>query len=137
MWRYLIVGALLAGCAQLPPSPQDAQAKRFETVPGKSVIYIVRPAPEINRLAATLSLDDRESVTTFAGTFYRWEVAPGTHRIAGFAGDGARLTFNTEAGKLYFVQHTLVPGATSAMSFLQLVRDDYGRQLVTSAQSLN
>ena len=43
MWRMLIPALLLGGCAQLPPTPEDIQAKRFEVPPDKSVIYVVRP----------------------------------------------------------------------------------------------
>lgn len=32
-----IFALLLAGCAAQPPSPQDLQAKRFETIPDRSV----------------------------------------------------------------------------------------------------
>ena len=90
MWRVLLV-LLLAGCVQLPPSPQDIQAKKFESAtPDKSVIYIVR-APMDSREGGTISLDDNAQVTTYAGTYYRWEVAPGPHRIAGYAGQGVRV----------------------------------------------
>jgi hypothetical protein len=29
------------------------------------------------------------SFTTLGGTYYRWEVAPGTHRVAGFGAEAA------------------------------------------------
>lgn len=48
MWRALPVAILIAGCAQLPPTPQDIQAKKFEGVPDKAVIYRVRDIPDFN-----------------------------------------------------------------------------------------
>jgi hypothetical protein len=45
MTRFLLIPLLLlVGCAaQLPPMPEDATAKRFEPLPDKGVIYLVRP----------------------------------------------------------------------------------------------
>ncbi|HXF66546.1 MAG TPA: hypothetical protein VNK67_07620 [Burkholderiales bacterium] len=126
----LALALAAAGCAQLPPGPQDARAKRFEPLPDKAVIYIVREIPELNGLHATLVLDDRVAVPTYTGTFYRWETAPGRRRIAGFAADGAAITIHAEPGKLYFVQQIMLPGASSAQSLLQLVDERYGRALV-------
>lgn len=57
MWRALPVAVLVAGCAQLPPSWQDVEAKRFESVPGKAVIYIVRDFPDFSDRPATIWLD--------------------------------------------------------------------------------
>src|SRR5687767_6620803 len=70
MFRILLIAMLLAGCVQLPPSPQDLQAKRFDAVPGKAVIYVVR-APMDSPASSGLSLDDREQITTLEGTYYR------------------------------------------------------------------
>ena len=43
MWRILFFLLLIAGCAsQLPPPPGNSQAKRFESIADKSVIYVVR-----------------------------------------------------------------------------------------------
>ncbi|MGZ8229401.1 MAG: hypothetical protein ACXW2A_06575, partial [Burkholderiales bacterium] len=55
----LILGLALAACAQLPPSPQEIEAKRFESVPGKAVIYVVRDEPDFADDGATLMLDDQ------------------------------------------------------------------------------
>src|SRR5512134_3803604 len=107
MLRSLLIAifVLIAGCAQLPPSPAEMQAKRFESVPGKAVIYIVRAEPDLYGGHGTLALDDSIMITMFEGNFFRWEVAPGPHRIAGMGQDVSRVTVNAEAGKIYFVQH--------------------------------
>lgn len=104
MWKTVFIAMLLAGCAELPPTPEDIQAKRFESVPGKAVIYIVRDniGPHID---SGLWLDDATMITTHTGSYYRWEVAPGTHRITGDAESTARLVLNVEAGQIYFVRH--------------------------------
>ena len=122
-WRMLALTALLAGCVQLPPSPQDIQAKRFEPVPDKGVVYIVRDAMGVP-LMDTLWLDDSQTITTHTGTYYRWEVAPGTHRIVGFGPSTSSLTLNAEAGKVYFVRHVVGGTLRSGVQYSALERLD-------------
>lgn len=128
MWRALLIAAALAvtGCVQLPPSPMEMQAKQFENLPDKSVIYVVHSHPDFRDLPAPLVLDDRGGLTTYPGTFTRWEVAPGTHRIAGLAGDSGQIILNTEPGRVYYVRQT-VTGWRSPSSSLQLVNEQHGR----------
>jgi hypothetical protein len=137
MRRVLLTALLLTGCAQLPPSPQDIQAKKFEAPPDKAVIYIVR-----NRLdsptQASITLGDNVVITTHPGTYYRWEVTPGVHRISGYAQWTTSVTLRTEPGKLYFFLHSVTgnfrDGAQTAV--LQQINEREGRALVVQAQLL-
>lgn len=139
MWRILLTVLLLAGCAdlQLPPSPQDIQGKKFESVPDKSVIYIVRTRMDSNEVSG-LSLDDRGQISTFRATYYRWEVAPGAHRVAGIGRANESVTLTTAPGKIYFLEHTVLGsprmGATS--TWLRQIGDAEGRTLVMNSKSL-
>lgn len=133
MWRVLLL-AFLAGCAQLPPSPQDIQAKKFESLPDKSVIYLVRDIPDFSDRPATITLDDAATITTYPGTYFRWEVAPGPHRIAGFAGDAGVITLQTEPGRIYFVRQTLSPWMRFPLSYFYPVNEQYGRAVVMRSQ---
>ena len=109
MWRALLIALPLAGCVQLPPTPEDIQAKKFELVPDKAVVYLVRDYPDFSDAAATIWLGDTAMITTYAGTYYRWEVDPGTHRIAGYGPDIGAITLKVEAGSIYYVQQRLAP----------------------------
>ncbi|HKA43863.1 MAG TPA: hypothetical protein VKF40_17915 [Burkholderiales bacterium] len=133
MWRSLVLAMTLAGCVQLPPPPQDAQAKQFRTVPDKAVIYVVRNDPDINRLPTPLLIDGGAGATTYPGTFVRWEVAPGTHRIAGVASDAGTITLNTAAGQIYYVRQTVL-GFGSPISNLQVVSEQAGRAVAMRGQ---
>ena len=138
MWRILIPAVLLAGCAQLPPGPEDTQAKRFESVPGKSVIYVARQRVDCD-LPQTLTLDERSTITTYKGTYYRWEVEPGTHRVENFASMTGSVTLNTAPGQLYFIQHTVLADRQDGvviMSALKQVSDEAGRNLVSNGTHL-
>lgn len=138
MWRLLLTALLLAGCAQLPPSPADVHAKRFESVADKSVIYVAR-TPMDSFEASALLLDSVAQITTHRGTYYRWEVAPGTHRIAGLGFGTESVTLTTTPGKIYFLEHTVLgdrdDGGVIGVR-LREIGDQYGRTLVAQAQLL-
>jgi hypothetical protein len=125
----LCLAALLAGCAQLPPTPQDVQAKKFEPVPDKAVIYLVRDYPDFSDAAATIYLGDA-AITTYAGTYYRWEVAPGTQRISGFGGDMGAITLQVEAGRIYYVLQRVSAFFRMGQSHYQLLGEPHGRAAV-------
>lgn len=137
MRRIALISLLLAGCVQLPPTPEDIQAKKFESVQDKAVIYIVR-TPMDSREPGTISLDDTAQVTTYGGTYYRWEVAPGTHRLTGFAGESGRVELNAQKGQIYFVRHTVLGSRRGGVQLtnLQKLTDQEGRALVSKAQLL-
>jgi hypothetical protein len=135
---FMIAAALaLSGCAVQPPTPEDVQAKRFDTVADKAVIYIVRD-PLGPGLSDSLSLDDNLTITTHPATYYRWEVTPGTHRIQGFAASNAQITVRAEAGQLYFIEHVVSGTVRMGVTLTHLQRIDpaFGRTLVRRAEPL-
>ena len=126
---------ILGACAELPPTPQDLAAKRFENVQGQSVIYLVRPYPDASHQGATLWLDDRVMGSTFPGTYFRWLVPPGRHRIAGYAGDSGNITLDTAPGGVYFVYQSFGrPFGFSGQSYFQLLDPSYGRSMIMQSR---
>jgi hypothetical protein len=129
MNRILLIALLLlTACAQLPPQPGDAAAKRFEPVPDRAVIYVLR-SPVEREFVAPIMLDDEMMGSTYRGTFMRLVVPAGQHQIAGFAGDSGRISLKTEAGKLYFINQTTFGYSSLTGSTFQLVDEQYGRSI--------
>lgn len=126
----------VAGCAQLPPTPADIQAKKFQPVPDRAVIYIVRPLVDGN-VHGPLSIPGG-MITTHPGTYHRLEVAPGAHQITGAAGWGVSVTVQTEAGKIYFVEQVATGGPREGLQSMSLRRIDetLGRRMVLDATLL-
>lgn len=121
----------LAACSQLPPSPQDLQAKRFEPVPDKAVVYVFRQEPDFTRDGAPVTVDGLMQGTTYPGTYLRLELAPGSHRIAGFASDAGMIDLHLAAGEIRFVQQSVMRGFIGpARSQFRLVDPYHGRQAV-------
>jgi len=137
MRRALVVlfGTLLVGCAQLPPTPQDIQAKRFEPLSDMAVIYVVRQPMDSHEPGALL-MENGEQVTTLRGTYYRWEVRPGMHRILGLNPANVSLSLNTEPGKIYFLRHTVLGTTRSGpqLAALTPIDEALGRALVLESQ---
>jgi len=133
---FLMALALLtAACAQIPPSPQEIEAKKMEPVAGKSVVYIAQNPLGAYTYAAGLTLDDGTQITTGPGTFYRWVTTPGTHTIKSTEGFlNASITLEVEAGKIYYVEHwvTGVFGSETDAR-LEKIDDKTGRQMVTTS----
>ena len=135
MWRILWLALFLAvGCAPRPLTPQDLQARQFQTLPDKAVIYIVRPDPDFSRDPTPITLGDYAQVTTYPGTYYRWEVDPGVHRIEGFGGDSGRFSLRAEAGRLYFVEQRVSAFFRFNQSLFALLAEPHGRAAVLRAE---
>lgn len=137
MWRISLIPLLLVGCVQLPPTQVDIRSQKFEAVADKAVIYIVR-TPMDSREGGTIWLGNNAQITTYDRTYYRWEVSPGVHRLAGYAGQSGLVEINAQPGQIYFVRHTVRGTVRSGvqMTDLQRIGDQEGRALVSQARHL-
>lgn len=134
MTRFLLLAMLLiTGCAQLPPPPEDAIAKRFEPLPDRAVIYLARHALEPSFVAPVM-LDDQMIGSTYRGTYMRIEVPAGTHVIRGMAGDSGSIKITVAAGQIYYLQHHAYGHRSFVSSSFNPVNPDQGRSLVMEGQ---
>jgi hypothetical protein len=129
----LLSAVVLAGCGTpMPLTPADVQARRMEAPPsGMGVIYLVRQDPDHNRVPATITLGDKATITTYPGTYYRWEVPPGRHQISGAFADIGTITVQVEPGQTYYVQQWTRPWITYAMSYFQPVSEGQARAIIS------
>jgi hypothetical protein len=130
-WLSVVAALGAAACAPLPPSPADLQAKRFESLPDKGVIYLFRNHPDFVDDGATIMVDGAMQGATYPGTYLRLELEPGVHRIAGFAGDAGHLNVEARPGEIRFVEQTVIRSFIGpARSHFRLVDPAYGRHAV-------
>jgi len=133
MARYFLVAvSLLAGC-QLPLTPEDLEARKFEAVPGKAVIYLVRVNPDFNDRQAQVRVGDKLILKVYPGTYFRWVVEPGIHTITGYAGDIGTITVQAEAGRIYYVKQQMTPFSRMPISHFFLVNEMEGQAEVLRA----
>jgi uncharacterized protein DUF2846 len=131
----IVAALLLAACAPMSTAPQSNVGPRIESVPGKAVIYLVRTRPDLSYLTTTIVLDDQIVGATYAGTHFRFEVAPGRHRISGYGQDNGAITLDVQADRVYFVQHSVSGSwrATSPHSFFTVLDEARGRAALARA----
>ena len=131
MFRLMLLALALTACAPLPPSPQDIEAKRFDHVPGKAVIYLFRDYQDFTDEVSTVMLDDQMMGSTYRGTYFRWVVEPGRHQIRGYAGDNGSITVDVAADRMYFIQQSVSRRFHGfAQSFFRPGPETYGRAAV-------
>ena len=134
MTRYLLTALLLlAGCAQLPPPPGDAAAKRFEPVADRAVIYVVQQ-PLDRRFVAPIQLNGEMLGSTYYGTYMRLVVPGGRYRITGYAVDIGEIQVDAQAGQIHFVSQSTWGYDSLQGSTFQRVDAATGQSMVRSAQ---
>lgn len=132
MTRYLLPALLLlAGCAQLPPPPGDAEAKRFDAVADRAVIYVVRH-PLDRRFVAPIQLNEQMLGSTYAGTYMRLVVPGGKYLISGYAVDIGQIRLDTTPGQIYFVSQSTWGFDSLQGSIFQRVDAATGQSMVLS-----
>ena len=131
----VVAFAFLAGCVQLPPSPEDLQAKRFEPAPDRAVVYLVRQ-PRDSTEPGGLLMDTGEQITLLPGTYYRWEALPGMRRITGLGPWNVNFPLEVQAGRIYFLRYTVAgtPRMGPQFGTLTPVSEQEGRWLVQQAE---
>jgi hypothetical protein len=135
--KYLILLIFfVSGCVQLPPTPQDIEARKFQPLADKAVIYIVRPRVDSN-VQGPVSIPGG-MISTYQGTYYRLEVLPGLQRIEGAGASTAAVAINAEAGRIYFVEHTVLGTTREGLlsMWLRRIDESRGRKMVSEATLL-
>ena len=132
----LIAGWLLAGCASVPMMPEtaDREAKQFQPIADKSLIYLYRDEFLGAGEPITVSLDGRAEGQTASRTYFLWVVSPGAHRILSLSGNRASLDLATEPGHLYFVWQEINLGLFTPGTTLHLVDEAQARQAVVACK---
>jgi hypothetical protein len=125
-----MLAILLAGCSmQIPLTPQDLEARKFEAAPDKAVIYVVRDYLDFSNEQAPIYIGEKLVLTTYPGTYYRWVVPAGKHTIVGYGQDSGTITVAVEQGRIYFVQQR-VTHLRVVYSNFALVSEAQGRAAV-------
>jgi len=128
--RLLILIALgLAGCVQLPLTPEDLEARKFEAVPDKAVIYVVRDYLDFSNEQAPIYIGEKLLPATYPGTYFRLVVPAGKHTIVGYGQDSGTITVEVGQGRIYFVQQRVSHISVTNSAF-ELVSEAQGRAAV-------
>ncbi|SDZ02412.1 DUF2846 domain-containing protein [Nitrosomonas sp. Nm58] len=114
----LLTSALLAllilGCAsvQLAPHSQDIEAKKFISVPDKSVVYVIQTGGLGSyRIFLHIWLNGENVATLSGNTYSRLVVDPGKYRLVATSPENREsVDFTINAGEMVFLGAGSKPG---------------------------
>jgi hypothetical protein len=113
--RFRLVVLLLliqcvAGCASVSTESVEtsAAAKNFDPIEDKGIVFLYRRGRMVGASSATqIKVNGIDAGGTGPGTFFRWELSPGTYTLlASTSESSATVSVTVEAGEVYFVEQT-------------------------------
>jgi hypothetical protein len=126
----------LGGCASVPEATpeRDAVAKQFEIRPGGAALYVFRNdfPGAMAQEDSVLYVDDRLIGATLPGTFFRIDLAPGTHELHGYGYDRGNLRVRARDGEARFVALNVIGG----VSHFRAVPPDAGKREIARCCAL-
>lgn len=106
----ILASTLIVGCASVSKAPERSsdEAKKFDSLEDKGVVYLYRTGRMVGAaLQYMVKINGRDAGGTGPGTFFRWELKPGTYSISSSTNESsATVQVDVEAGKLYFFNQT-------------------------------
>lgn len=104
----ILLAFLLANCAGVSKASEEnsAAAKTFEPVSDKGVVFLYRPGKFVASAVQTpIKVNGQDAGGTGPGTFFRWELPPGTYTfLASTQGTSRVVELNVTAGKVYYIE---------------------------------
>lgn len=97
VWRTCTTGPI-------PNQAAEAEAKRFEALPGVVTLYIVRRRWADSTYKVVVDIDGRQRVDTIPASFIRARLTPGTHTLSlNWKDLTDTMTLSAQAGEVVFV----------------------------------
>ncbi|MBK3516022.1 DUF2846 domain-containing protein [Carboxylicivirga marina] len=113
----LLALPLLIGCASTSKAPVESSetAKKFEKNPEKAVVYVYRTGRVVGAAGQIqVKIDGIEAGGTGPGTFFRWELKPGTYSFMSSTAESSKVVeLNLKAGEHYFLRQDARVGISS------------------------
>ena len=109
-------------------SASSAQDPLFAPKDGVAVVYVFRNSSLGMAVGMNVALDGEKIGRTGAKRYIRAEVQPGSHTLSCKSETVSEVTFDAEAGKVYYVWQQIKMGAFIARNKLQLVDEATGQK---------
>lgn len=107
---------VISGCASVPMAPlsEDTKAKKFETIPGKSSVYVYRNESFGAAIRVTVAVNEKMLGQTAPYSYYLLHLEPGLNKFTCFAENTESIELNTKPDQLYFVRQEMKMGMWAA-----------------------
>lgn len=137
---FLVGMSTLYSCASATKAPEskDFEAKKFQSIDDKSVLYIYRTSRALNAGGLTSVMLDAHSIGDLrTGRYFRVEVAPGNHKIQCRTPESSAVVdLNCEAGKIYYFKQNEHIGIETSRVSLKEVSEKKGKEAVLGKKLL-
>jgi hypothetical protein len=98
-----------------------------EPVPGKALVYVIRPTMLGSKIQTKLAVDARWVGVSRGHNYFFLQLDPGEHYFCSKAENTSVLAVRVEAGKSYYVEQKIKTGWMKARNKLALLGDEEGR----------
>lgn len=136
----LIVLSLAYSCASTSKATDEKStaAKEYEKHPEKGVVYLYRPGRFVGAAASSqIKINGTDAGGTGPGTFFRWELTPGTYAFSAFTTESSTvLEVDVEANEHYFIRQDERLGLSSGRVTMVLEDEATGKKGVNSCKLL-
>jgi hypothetical protein len=131
---------ILGGCASSSTvSVEESEAaKSFEAPEDRGVVFLYRTGRALGAAnAIEVQVNGQAAGGTGPGTFFRWDLKPGTHSFYSRTGESsATVAIDVEAGQVYFIQQDARLGLEQGRVTLREVDAATGQDAIKSMKML-
>jgi hypothetical protein len=136
----VLVAVGVAACASTSnASPEMTEAaKNFEAPDDKGLVFLYRTGRMVGAAGAIeVSVNGQAAGGTGPGTFFRWELEPGSYTFHSSTGEAsATVALEVEAGAVYFIEQNARMGLNTGRVSMEEVDAQRGRSQVSNMQLL-
>lgn len=130
--------SLALGCASAPMATpeRDMNAKAFAPIADKAVVYIYRDENFGGAVKIPIIVNSRIIGDTVAKSYFRIVLDPGPCEVQCKAESDSRQSFQTEAGKVYFLRQEMKMGMFMAGCMMHLIPEAEGHMAIARCKLL-
>ena len=136
----LIAILLVSSCASTSKATEDrsTEAKQFEKHPEKGAVYLYRPGRAVGAAGSTqIKINGIDVGGTGPGTFFRWELTPGTYAFSAFTTESSTvIEVDVKANEHYFIRQDERLGISSGRVTMVLQDEAKGKSGVKDCKLL-
>lgn len=137
---FLVVSIMTISCAATSKASDEKSiaAKEFKTHPEKGVVYLYRAGRALGAAVSTqIRINGIDAGGTGPGTFFRWELTPGTYAFSAFTTESsAVIEVDVKANEHFFIRQDERLGLASGRVTLVLQDETTGMSGVNNCSLL-
>lgn len=118
----------------MAPDSEDAKAKKFETVIGKSSVYIYRNEVFGSAITMLLTVNEKFVGRTAPYIYYLLQLEPGIHKFTCSAENKDSVFLSTKPNQTYFIRQEVKVGVWMPRCAIYETPADEGRESVLESE---